>query len=64
MRAPIEVTEVMTFNCTEAEASVLAFAAQELLRHKSLTTTAMHYKMQTENALPNGMRLLEAASSK
>jgi integrase len=39
-------------------------AAQELLRHKSLTTTAMHYKKQTENALPNGMRLLQAASGK
>jgi integrase len=39
-------------------------AAQELLRHKSLTTTAMRYKMQTENALPNGMKLLQAASGK
>jgi integrase len=39
-------------------------AAQELLRHKSLTTTAMHYKMQTENALPAGMKLLQAASGK
>jgi hypothetical protein len=39
-------------------------AAQELLRHKSLTTAAMHYKMQTENALPNGMKLLQAASGK
>jgi integrase len=39
-------------------------AAQELLRHKSLTTTAMHYKKRTENALPSGMRLLEAASGK
>lgn len=38
-------------------------AAQELLRHKSLTTTAMHYKMQTENAPPNGMKLLQAAAN-
>lgn len=35
-------------------------AAQELLRHKSLTTTAMHYKKRTENALPSGMKMLEA----
>jgi hypothetical protein len=39
-------------------------ATQELLRHKSLTTTAMHYKNRTENALLTGMRLLEAASAK
>lgn len=39
-------------------------AAQELLRHKSLTTTANFYKKQTQNALPNGMRLLEAAAGK
>jgi len=38
-------------------------AAQELLRHKSLTTTAMHCKKRTENALPTGMKLLEAAST-
>jgi len=38
-------------------------AAQELLRHKSLTTTAMHYKKRTENALPTGMKLLEAKAS-
>lgn len=34
-------------------------AAQELLRHKSLTTTALHYKKKTQNSLVNGMRLLE-----
>ena len=38
-------------------------AAQELLRHKSMTTTANFYKKQTQNALPEGMKLLEAAAS-
>jgi integrase len=39
-------------------------AAQELLRHKSLMTTAMFYKKTTQNALPEGMRLLGAAATK
>jgi hypothetical protein len=39
-------------------------AAQQLLRHKSLTRTAMHYKKRTENALPTRMRLLEATPKK
>jgi integrase len=39
-------------------------AAQELLRHKSLTTTAMFYKKRTQSALTNGMKLLEAAAAK
>jgi integrase len=37
-------------------------AAQELLRHKSMTTTADFYKKQTQNALPEGLKLLEAAA--
>src|SRR5581483_949436 len=36
-------------------------AAQELLRHKSMTTTALFYKKTTQNALPEGMKLLEAS---
>lgn len=39
-------------------------AAQELLRHKSMTTTAQFYKKQTRSALANGMKLLEAAATK
>jgi integrase len=39
-------------------------AAQELLRHTSLTTTAMFYKKRTQSALANGMKLLEAAATK
>jgi len=39
-------------------------AAQELLRHKSMTTTAQFYKKQTRSARANGMKLLEAAASK
>ena len=39
-------------------------AAQELLRHKSLTTTALHYKKKTENSLSAGMKLLEERASK
>jgi integrase len=39
-------------------------AAQELLRHKSLTTTAQFYKKRTQSALTNGMKLLEAAANK
>ena len=38
--------------------------AQELLRHKSLTTTAMFYKKTTASALKDGMKMLEAASKK
>ena len=38
-------------------------AAQELLRHKSLTTTAQFYKKRTQTALTSGMKLLEAAAS-
>jgi integrase len=34
-------------------------AAQELLRHKSLTTTAAFYKKRTQTALSSGMKLLE-----
>jgi integrase len=39
-------------------------AAQELLRHKSLTTTATFYKKRTQSALSSGMKLLEAAATK
>jgi integrase len=39
-------------------------AAQELLRHKSMTTTALAYKKKTQSALANGMKLLEAAAQK
>jgi integrase len=39
-------------------------AAQELLRHKSMTTTALSYKKKTQSALANGMKLLEAAATK
>jgi integrase len=38
-------------------------AAQELLRHKSLTTTAQFYKKRTQTALASGMKLLEAATA-
>ncbi len=38
-------------------------AGQELARHKSMKTTLDFYKKQTESALANGMRLLEAAAS-
>jgi integrase len=38
--------------------------AQELLRHKSLTTTAMFYKKTTASALKDGLKLLEAATTK
>ena len=37
-------------------------AAQELLRHKSMMTTAQFYKKRTQTALASGMKLLEAAS--
>lgn len=37
-------------------------AAQELLRHKSLTTTAQFYKKRTQTALSSGMKMLEAAT--
>jgi integrase len=36
-------------------------AAQELLRHKSLTTTALFYKKQTSRSLMDGLKLLEGA---
>jgi integrase len=39
-------------------------ASQEGLRHKSMTTTAEHYKKQTENSLINGMKLLEETAKK
>lgn len=38
-------------------------AAQELLRHKNMNTTAKFYKKRTQNALASGMKLLEAAAS-
>jgi integrase len=38
--------------------------AQELLRHKSLTTTAMFYKKTTASALADGLKLLEQKLSK
>jgi integrase len=37
-------------------------AAQELLRHKSLTTTAMFYKKQTSQSLMDGLKLLQEAA--
>jgi len=37
---------------------------QELLRHKSLTTTAMFYKKTTASALKDGLKMLEAAVRK
>jgi len=36
-------------------------AAQELLRHKNMSTTLRFYKKQTEHALDDGMKALEAA---
>lgn len=39
-------------------------AAQELLRHKHMTTTLQFYKKQTESALASGMRALAAAAGK
>jgi len=36
-------------------------AAQELVRHKGLTTTVMFYKKATASALAGGLKLLEAA---
>lgn len=38
--------------------------AQELRRHKSLTTTAMFYKKATASALADGLKLLEAPTSR
>jgi integrase len=38
-------------------------AAQELLRHKSLTTTAMFYKKQTSQSLVDGLKLLQEAAN-
>jgi integrase len=39
-------------------------AAQELLRHKHMNTTLMFYKKQTQNALGDGMKALQAAAGK
>jgi integrase len=39
-------------------------AAQELLRHKHMSTTLQFYKRQTESALTNGMKALEAAANR
>ena len=39
-------------------------AAQELLRHKHMSTTLQFYKRQTESALANGMKALEAAANR
>jgi integrase len=36
-------------------------AAQELLRHKHMTTTLQFYKKQTQEALSEGVKALEAA---
>jgi hypothetical protein len=36
----------------------------KLLRHKSLTTTAMFYKKRAASALADGLKLLEAAAMK
>jgi integrase len=36
-------------------------AAQELLRHKNMTTTLQFYKKQTKQALADGLKALEAA---
>jgi integrase len=38
-------------------------AAQELLRHKHMSTTLQFYKRQTESALSNGMKALQAAAN-
>jgi integrase len=39
-------------------------AAQELLRHKHMSTTLQFYKKQTQNALGDGLKALQAAASK
>jgi integrase len=39
-------------------------AAQELLRHKHMTTTLQFYKKQTESSLATGMKALAAAAGK
>jgi hypothetical protein len=36
-------------------------AAQELLRHKHMTTTLQFYKKQTQEALSDGVKALNAA---
>jgi len=36
-------------------------AAQELLRHKNMATTLAFYKKQTQQALSDGLKALEAA---
>jgi len=37
-------------------------AAQELLRHRNMSTTLQFYKKQTQNALTDGLKALEAAA--
>lgn len=37
-------------------------AAQELLRHKHMSTTLQFYKKQTQNALGDGLKVLQAAA--
>jgi integrase len=39
-------------------------AAQELLRHKHMSTTLQFYKRQTESALSNGMKALQDAANR
>jgi integrase len=39
-------------------------AAQELLRHKHMTTTLQFYKKRTESALASGMKALAAAAGR
>jgi integrase len=39
-------------------------AAQELLRHKHMSTTLQFYKRQTESALTNGMKALQDAATR
>jgi integrase len=39
-------------------------AAQELLRHKHMSTTLQFYKKQTQNALGDGLKVLQAAAGK
>ena len=39
-------------------------AAQELLRHRNMSTTLQFYKKQTQNALGDGLKALQAAAGK
>jgi len=39
-------------------------AAQELLRHKHMSTTLQFYKKQTQNALGDGLKALGLAADK